>query len=147
MPILALLLAAFASPVQDPPTGPAGFRALTFNEALAAAQSEQRCVLVDFFTAGAPETKVNEELLWKDEVVRRWLAEPHVDRGRLDGGWRGLDGRRLDGRRRGGSGGHLRLRRRGGRGDVDGRRRWRSSAWKVRVRTGPSVEGCRGALS
>ncbi len=70
---IALLLASLTAPAQEPAPGPAGFHALTFEAALEAAKAEKHWVLVDFFSAGAPESKLNDELLWKDDIVRRWL--------------------------------------------------------------------------
>jgi thioredoxin-like negative regulator of GroEL len=67
---LALLLSALASfPAPDT------FRAITFDQAKAAAQEEKKVILIDFFTTWCVPCKKLDETTWKEESVVKWLGE------------------------------------------------------------------------
>ena len=69
-----LTVLAFVAPQE--PASP--FRALTFDEARAAAEKEGKVVFLDFFTTWCPPCKKLDEVTWKDEGVVRWLGEKTV---------------------------------------------------------------------
>jgi tetratricopeptide (TPR) repeat protein len=64
---------ALALLAQDRPPSPAGFRALDFDAALAAAKADSRPLLVDFYDPASNEWKVMQALTWNDPVMLRWL--------------------------------------------------------------------------
>ena len=69
---LALVPLACARSVEDP------FRTLGFDAACAAARSESKVVMLDFFTTWCVPCKKLDEVTWKDGSVRAWLAKKTV---------------------------------------------------------------------
>lgn len=71
--MIAALLVAVLAPSLDAP-----FREITFEQALAAAKTESKVVMVDFYTDWCQPCKLMDLNTWKAKSVHEWLAQHAV---------------------------------------------------------------------
>lgn len=72
---VVLVAASFASAQAQPGEAEGAFAALNFDQARAAAQKENKLLMIDFFTTWCGPCKKLDAMTWPDPRVQRWLLE------------------------------------------------------------------------